>query len=164
MQRPRRTAPLALAACATALAAGGAVAVAQGAASSPTAPQTIALKIPKTHFKYVDTGRKGPSTGDRDLDYADIADARTGAHRGVLMQACDFAKLGKRVISSCSGGMQLASGEIDFTLSGLERGRISTYAITGGTGAFSTARGTVVFTPPKGNGFKAIGVVVHVAA
>jgi hypothetical protein len=164
MHRPRRSAPLALAACAAALAAGGAVTAAQGSAPAPTTAQTIALRIPLTHFKFLDNAKKGPSTGDRDIDYGAVVDARTGAHRGVLMQSCDFAKLGKRALSSCAGGVQLRAGEIDFALTGLERGRISTYAITGGTGAYATARGTVVFTPKaKGDTFKGIKVDFHVA-
>jgi hypothetical protein len=165
MNRTRPAGPLVLAACVTAIAAGGAVAAAQSSpAGTSGGGQTIELKVPLTHFKFIDNAPKGESTGDRDLDYGDLADATTGAHRGVLIQACDFAKLGRRAVSYCSGGLQLGGGNIDFALAGVEKGRVSTYAITGGSGDYATARGTVVFTPPrKGNPFKGIRVSVRLA-
>ncbi len=158
MLRSRSTKPIAFAACAAVLAGGGAAAIAQGQSTTPTTQQEIDLTIPKNGMKFIDNKPKGPSTGDRFLDFARVVDAKSGARRGLAFQTCDLAKLGKTNVHNCYGGIQLSGGRINFSDTGTDTGRVSTAAITGGTGAYSTARGTIVF-----DAHKTIGVAIHVA-
>lgn len=134
--------------------------IAQGQSTTSTTAQDIALKIPKLGMKVIDSRPKGPSVGDRFLDYAKVVDAKSGARRGYAFQACDFAKVGKKELSNCYGGIQLSAGRLSFADTGTDTGRFSTVAITGGTGAYATARGTIVFDAGKK---KNIGVVIHIA-
>ncbi len=155
-----RSLPLALATCAGLAAGGGALAAADTATTARTHAQTIRGSIPfrDLGMKQIDTKPRGPSSGDRALDFAAL-NGRSGRREGYLMQACDLARLHKLLLTSCAGGIQLARGRLTFASAGVEAGNDSTYAITGGTGAYATARGTVVSHPAR----TAIFVTIRVA-
>jgi hypothetical protein len=153
MRRSRPAKPIALTVCAALLAGGGAAAIAEGQSTTPAAQQEIDFKIAKEGMKFVDaTKPKGPSTGDRFLDYGKIVDTKSGASRGYVFQTCDFAKVGRKQLANCYGGVQLAGGRITFSDVGSDTGRFTSVAITGGTGAYATARGTIVFDAHKEHG------------
>ncbi len=138
--------PAVLTACTAALAAGGAVAVAQGG-PAPTPTQDLTFKNPSLHDSFVDTGKKGLTTGDYVVDSGALQDAMSGAAKGTVINSCLLVKVGKRDGYSCRGGIALAGGTIAISLVGTREAKISTFAIDGGTGAYATARGTVVTTP-----------------
>lgn len=138
--------PTVLTACAAALAAGGTVAAAQGG-PAPTSTQDLTFKNPSLHNTYVDTGTKGPTTGDYVVDSGALDDPASGAAKGTIINSCLLVKIGKRNGYSCRGGVELAGGRIAISLIGTREEKVSTFAIDGGTGAYATARGTVVTTP-----------------
>jgi hypothetical protein len=145
------TKPLALAATTAVLAGGGAAAIAQGQTTS-TPAQEIDFKIAGFSNKYLDAKPKGPSTGDRFIDKGRLVNPAGGA-LGYILQACDYAKVGKKELSNCYGGLQLKAGRITFSDAGTDEGRVTHVAITGGTGAYATARGTIAIDAgKKGNG------------
>jgi hypothetical protein len=143
------TKPLALAATSAVLAGGGAAAIAQGQSTTPTPAQEIDFKIAGFSNKYLDAKPKGPSTGDRFIDKGRLVNPAGGASLGYILQACDYAKVGKKELSNCAGGLQLRAGRITFSDAGTDEGRVTHVAITGGTGAYSTARGTIAIDAGK---------------
>ena len=73
-----------------------------------------------------------------------------GRRAGVLIQSCEAFFLGKTQVSSCTGAMRLPRGQLTFAEGGPETdSTTSVYAITGGTGAYQTARGTITFVFQK---------------
>jgi hypothetical protein len=142
------TKPLALAATAAVL-AGGAAAIAQGQSTTPTPAQQIDFKIAGFSNKYLDAKPKGPSTGDRFIDKGRLVNPASGASMGYILQACDYAKVGKKELSNCAGGLQLKAGRVIFADVGTDEGRVTHVAITGGSGAYSTARGTIAIDAGK---------------
>lgn len=142
------TKPIALAATTAVLAGGGAAALAQGQ-STTTPAQEIDFKIAGFSNKYLDAKPKGPSTGDRFLDKGRLVNRTTGAGLGYILQACDYAKQGKKELSNCYGGLQLKAGRVMFSDVGTDEGRVTHVAITGGTGAYATARGTIAIDAGK---------------
>lgn len=110
-------------------------------ATAAAADQTLTAPNPQSH--YVASKPNGPSTGDIFLDAGRLMDAH-GRNAGVLIQSCEAYFLGKAQLSSCTGAISLAGGQITFAEGGPEsNSTTSAYAVTGGTGTYQTARGTI---------------------
>lgn len=139
-----RSKPLALAACAAALLTG--VAVAHGDTTQAGA-QDLTFKVPSLRSSFVDTGAKGPSTGDYVVDTGTVVDAGSGVRRGTVIDTCILARVGKHDGYNCHGGARLPGGMLTMALMGVTSERVSTFAVTGGTGTYAGARGTLVTTP-----------------
>jgi hypothetical protein len=92
-------------------------------------------------------GKNGePSKGDSYLFRKKVYDA-TGAHRvGSLAVRCTFLKVTKRFIGTlaiCDGIYTLRNGTISLALRlKVTHSLVTTFAVTGGTGAYDGARGT----------------------
>jgi hypothetical protein len=57
--------------------------------------------------------------------------------------------VGKKELANCYGALQLKAGRVIFSDAGTDEGRVSHEAITGGTGAYATARGTIAIDAGK---------------
>jgi len=139
----KRTTSIAIVAGAT-LSALGASAAAAG--SSGPSSITIHLSSKLEHVKYVDNPPAGPSAGD-DLIFTErLLDAH-GRTIGSDAASC-ISLFDQR--SLCTGTYVLAAGQIMVQL--LQPGPTGTYAqaITGGTGSYARATGTV--TVAQGSG------------
>lgn len=94
-------------------------------------------------FKYLDLAKpKGPSTGDQFIDYATVLDL--SKHRvGSFAQTCTATEITGHLFGVCEGVLKLPTGDLIFAADDNDN-QVSTSAITGGTGAYSRARGTLV--------------------
>ena len=134
--------------CAPAAAAAvGAVILLPGAGSAQTGGgQTIKLvESGNGPFKFIDmppkvTRKRGPSTGD-ELIFANKLTDASGKAAGTLMATCTFTP--RRGTLLCDGVFKLASGTISGTGISSASSRKTTISITGGTGAYEGARGSV---------------------
>ena len=95
---------------------------------------------------FIDTGKPGPSVGDLVVARDDVLRAN-GDPAGAFRQTCTLVDLASSPFTStfeCAGSITLDDGTITmegpFNPSQAE----STAAITGGTGAYRTARGEIV--------------------
>lgn len=95
-------------------------------------------------FTFQDTGAPGPSLGDRLIFTSDLFDeenhsvGRDGADC-VVVRIDQSQPPPEQQIVQCLISLELPEGQITFQ--GLAQGTESFFAITGGTGAFRTARG-----------------------
>src|SRR3954447_11204045 len=94
---------------------------------------------------FVDTGKPGPSIGDQVI-VKDGLNRLDGTHAGDFRQVCTLMTLGTSPLDSdyeCSGSVVLGNGTI--AMQGPFNPSLPDQdaAITGGTGAFAGARGTV---------------------
>lgn len=123
------------------------------AAADDANTRTYTLSGKKVSSKYLDTGRKGPSTGDRHLTALTLK--QDGGTAGRLLIECvavDKVYEGQ----TCDLAAQLADGTLFFSgvgfheeIPGVGSGDDSTYAITGGTGAFLGAAGDATVGPDE---------------
>ncbi len=107
-------------------------------------PEVIRL-VEKIHdVAFDDGGAAGPSIGDRLVFTADIFDehgelvGRDGADCVVVRNEPDAPPTEQQVVE-CMVSVELADGQLTFQ--GLAQGLDNTFALTGGTGAYRTARG-----------------------
>jgi hypothetical protein len=114
---------------------------AQLASARPSAT-LIQLKLPHTTSTYVDLGRKGYSAGDYFLSSGRLLDAATSKPAGrlggiwtILSRQADHVTIDLGLDS----GTLFVTGQIRHTAPR------SALTIAGGTGRYSSARGTVVF-------------------
>ena len=134
--------------CAPAAAAAvGAVVLLPGAGSAQTGGgQTIKLvESGNGPFKFIDnppkaTRKRGPSSGD-ELIFANKLTDASGKAAGTLLATCTFTPKAGTLL--CDGVFKLASGTITGTALTSENSLTTTIAITGGTGAYEGARGSV---------------------
>ena len=102
---------------------------------------TVRVVSHNTEESFVDVGKHGLSLGDEFIFTSRLTrhDHKVG-HTGVV---CTITSV-KREESQCVGSAKLGRGEI--TIQGLQAGepRVFSFAITGGTGAYEGAEGTLV--------------------
>ena len=129
--------------CAGLLAGGAAAAVAQDSSPATPAAQELKLTIPAKsfHYKTFDAKPKGDSTGDSDVNYASVSGS---GRKGHIVQNCVLAKAGRTNLFTCNGVLELGSGTIYFATGGVDKEGPTQIAITGGTGDFAAANGTIV--------------------
>jgi hypothetical protein len=139
---------LAVLAVPAAAAAAGAIALLPGAgnAQQGNTGQTIKLvEAGNGKFKFVDnppkvTKKRGPGAGDSLIFANKLTDA-SGKAAGTLVASCDVATQPNTLL--CTGVWKLANGTLTGTALGTLTGRTTTIAITGGTGAYEGARGSI---------------------
>jgi hypothetical protein len=94
---------------------------------------------------FVDAGDPGPSAGDLAVIHDGVL--RDGAPAGSYNQVCTLASLGSSPFTSefeCVGSITLEGGTITMAGPFVPARAEQAAAITGGTGAYGTARGEVV--------------------
>jgi hypothetical protein len=95
---------------------------------------------------FVDTGKPGPSVGDLVIARDDVLH-ENGAPAGKFTQVCTLVELGSNPFTStfeCSGSIALKDGTITMQGPFVPAQPEGTAAVTGGTGAYRTARGEIV--------------------
>lgn len=99
---------------------------------------------------YIDAGKKSYSVGDVDLLKGPIFDTASGEKVGTIIVRCTWTKVNykKRIHwSLCDGAAELADGDVLFAGAPTKFAGPGTvdamWAVTGGTGAYSKARGTI---------------------
>ena len=94
---------------------------------------------------FVDTGKPGPSAGDLAVIHDGVL--RNGAAAGSYNQVCTLAALASSPFASefeCVGSITLKDGTLTMAGPFVPAKPEQSAAITGGTGAYRTARGEVV--------------------
>jgi hypothetical protein len=110
-------------------------------------PEVIRLVERVHEVAFDDGGAPGPSLGDRLIFSADIYDerdqlvGRDGADC-VVVRNEPSAPPGEQQVVECMVSVELPDGQLTFQ--GLAQGLDNTFALTGGTGAYRTARGEAV--------------------
>jgi hypothetical protein len=95
-------------------------------------------------FKYLDLAKpKGPSTGDEFIDYATVLSPSSGRRVGLFAQTCTATQIAGRLFGVCEGVLKLPGGDLTFAADD-NNNQVSSSAITGGTGTYSRASGTLV--------------------
>jgi hypothetical protein len=108
-------------------------------------PSAVIQLIERAHdLTFQDNGTPGPSLGDRliftsDLFFVDGQPAGRDGADCVIVRIDPSAPPAEQQVVQCVVTVQLSDGEI--TSQGLAQGTENTFAITGGTGAYRTARG-----------------------
>ena len=108
-------------------------------------PSRVIRLIERIHeFTFQDVGTPGPSLGDRLIftsDLFDEGDRRVGRDGAdcVVVRLDLTAPPQEQQIVQCMITVELPDGQITFQ--GLARGTENLFAVTGGTGAYRTARG-----------------------
>ncbi|NKX85886.1 allene oxide cyclase barrel-like domain-containing protein [Nocardia coubleae] len=135
--------------CLVAMTLIGAVAGGCGTAETETADppgqvEVLELRVQNIRYEAIDLGPAGPSLGDMDVYSGDaIQDGRAVGHGGGTCQTLRID--GGNATMQCSITMELGNGSI--TMQSLWRRGTSPLdmAISGGTGDYREARGTVRF-------------------
>jgi hypothetical protein len=94
---------------------------------------------------FVDTGKPGPSVGDV-VVARDGVNRESGAPAGTFTQVCTLVAVGINPLTStyeCSGSITLPDGTITMQGPFVPAAAEQSAAVTGGTGAYRTARGEV---------------------
>jgi hypothetical protein len=96
---------------------------------------------------FVDTGKPGPTVGDTVIA-RDGVNRENGSLAGSFSQVCALVELGSNPLTStyeCNGSIALQDGTITMQGPFVPTAAQQSAAVTGGTGAYRTARGEVVF-------------------
>jgi hypothetical protein len=116
---------------------------AYGALSSTAATGPDFIRITDRQFAYtrIDNGTRGRSPGDQEIIFYRLFNRKiTKKSIGVARLICTFT--GGRTMRICTGAVSLPRGEL--VVGGTVRYRqFSSLAITGGTGLYDNARGTL---------------------
>ena len=143
----RRHAVMALLATGGAVAAGtlGApVLAASGQATSDLHGDTFVLFEHDTSQQAIDLGDEGPSVADQFVFGGDVSSTRGGAKRGRMAGTCTSSSPSEIL---CSAAFTLGDGQITFSgiadTDSFYGGQPTEFAITGGTGRFRKAAGTL---------------------
>ncbi len=146
--------PIISAAIVAALATGGVLAV-SGGAQTPGG-QTIKLVTKNFQFKAIDVPprQSNPENGGRGDSFvisAVVTDA-AGARKGTFDATCTTTAAGRNGRAVCHGGYSLREGALYLTtiFKNSSEGDVSG-AVTGGTRAYTGARGTFVSVDRDGN-------------
>jgi hypothetical protein len=131
-----------------AAAAVGAIALLPGAGSAQQGDTGQTIKLVESGngpFKFIDnppkvTRKRGPSAGDSFIFANKLTDS-SGKPAGTLTATCEVTPSVNSLL--CTGVFKLVNGTITGTALTTENGRKTTIAITGGTGAYEGARGSV---------------------
>jgi hypothetical protein len=124
------------------------------AASSPSSAtsnsetKTIHVIQPRSAvFTEVDVGATGPSPGDYVVITSPLLNPATRQRVGSGGVVCTLLRVTRTFPSQCVGTAHFAAGDITFQgLFVSVTGKANVLAITGGTGAYRTADGTVTVT------------------
>jgi hypothetical protein len=122
-----------------AVCAAAALAAAAGASS---AKPVIRLELPATKSTYVDLNRKGYSPGDYFLTSGKLLNLPAKNHAGRLGGVWTILS---RSADNATFDLGLGNGTIFVAGRIVHSARTSTLAVTGGTGRYNGARGTVTF-------------------
>jgi hypothetical protein len=119
--------------------------------SAQRAPQTLQLTQLDRDFTYVDAppkagDNKPPSGGDELVIGGKIAEG------GSTSIVCTVTHPGARAAGICIGVLELAGGEITFVGGGSLAGNTTTSAVTGGTGEYAGASGTLTSKSSNSSG------------
>jgi hypothetical protein len=154
MTNHRRSAAIVAAVAAATATATVVTASGQADPSATPAGTTIALTQVDRAFKFVDVApRGGPGKPFTQGDAFDIGGElrRGGRAVGKVNLVCTTTQPGRRGGSLCTGVLVLARGQISFsgynTVADVPR---TVFAVTGGTGTYSGARGTVTAVDKHG--------------
>ncbi len=131
-----------------------------GTASADTAEKsgghdnTIRLVEAHKELKptFVDTGRPGPSVGDLVVARDDVL-RESGGPAGTFRQTCTLVDLGSSPLTGtfeCAGSVALKDGTITMEGPFVPAAPEQAAAITGGTGAYAGARGSLKSVAGKG--------------
>ena len=107
-------------------------------------PEVIRLVERIHNFTFQDVGTPGPSLGDRLIFTSDLFD-EAGRQVGRDVADCVTVRIdptappSEQQIVQCTITVELPDGQL--TLQALARGTENFFAVTGGTGAYRTARG-----------------------
>lgn len=149
--KAHRRSTLAAAAVAATAAAASVVAV---TASGQAAPRTIQVTQVDTAFKFVDVVPKGGAAKPFTQGDSFVIGGRllSGSHTvGKSNLVCTTTQPGRRGGSLCVGSLVLSGGQITFSGYNTVADVPSTvFAVTGGTGSYAGARGTVTAKEAKG--------------
>ncbi|MCW2993349.1 MAG: hypothetical protein JWQ18_844 [Conexibacter sp.] len=145
--------PILIATTAAALAAAAIAATASGQAPTTTAPTTLKLLHQESHFAFVDVAprggtRKPPSEGDQFVIGGRLTAA--GKPSGTANLVCTITQPGAKGLSECVGTLVLPTGSITFAGGSRIATEDDTFAVTGGTGAYAKATGTLAAVATKG--------------
>jgi hypothetical protein len=129
-----------------AIVAAGAIAAAGSNASGHSSQKVIRLTEVPRQFQFVDVAPQGgpskpPSQGDEFVIGARLE--QSGKRVGTANLVCTVTRPGRTGLSQCVGTLTLPHGDI--TISGISRIATNSdvFAVTGGTGAYARARGTL---------------------
>jgi hypothetical protein len=106
------------------------------------------------HFKFVDVAPKGgerkpPSLGD---EFVIAGRLMVGARRvGSTNLVCTVTQAGAEGVNECHGSAIVPGGSITIEGSSHEASNADVYAITGGTGRYADAQGTIATAQGKGD-------------
>jgi hypothetical protein len=127
----------------TVAAAGAAAALfGGGAAGAQDGPRTISVISVEQSCRGADNGRRGDSVGDLDVCRGKLRDAATRATAGRAHWTCLY--LGStRAGSDCTATVKLRGGTLQAAGVLSHTSTRSTWAISGGTGSYAGARGTI---------------------
>jgi hypothetical protein len=108
---------------------------------------TLHLVEKDKSFKYIDNPPKGknvpPSAGDEFVFTSDLL-SKSGKNLGTLSATCTVTSGGKHSVSTCTGILSLAQGQIAaVALVPLDNTKGTDISIVGGTGAYMGATGTL---------------------
>jgi hypothetical protein len=134
-------------AAAAVLAVGVSIAVTSIGGAQTTGERTLKFVDKGGSFKFVDNPPKGksrnpaPSAGDEFLFTSNLYD-ESGARAGYVTAHCAFPP-GLKGLADCQGEAKVKDGTVSF--SGLQNlnGLKNTFSVTGGTGAYEGARGSI---------------------
>ncbi len=116
--------------------------------TTSTTTKTIHVIEPKSAvFTFVDVGAPGPSVGDYIVITSPFLSPATHQKVGSEAVVCTAVKATPNPPLQCVGTASFAGGDI--TLQGIfvsVTGKANVLAVTGGTGAYQTAAGTVTVT------------------
>lgn len=133
--------------------------IAMGGPASSEAPVTAEYFSPdSTGFeRFIDLKKKGPSNGDYFLLGHALQNPEDGSRVGRTFGICTIIKIDPehmRTVQSCEIQLNLANGGVmtegTFSVALLEGG--ATIAVTGGTGSYSEAAGTLTLTGAEVDG------------
>lgn len=121
-----------------------------GTASADPGHSNRTIKLVEAHKElqptFVDTGEPGPSVGDIVVARDDVL-RPDGSAAGAFRQVSTLVDLGSNPLTStyeCSGSIALKDGAITMEGPFVPVAPQQSAAITGGTGAYTTARGEIV--------------------
>jgi hypothetical protein len=112
------------------------------AAGANTTTTVIHLKLPATKSSYVDLGPKGYSSGDYFLTTGRLLDRTTGNPAGRLGGVWTILS---RAADNASFDLGLAHGTLIVNGHITHAAKQSVLTVTGGTGSYTGAHGTVAF-------------------
>jgi hypothetical protein len=137
-----------------ALGAAAVLAVVAATASGHASGTTITLVQHDSSFQFVDIAPKGgaqkpPSQGDEYVIGG--TDTENGKPAGRTSLVCTITRPGAKGLSQCVGTLILPRGTISASGVSYLATNSDTYAVTGGTGAYVGARGTLYSIQGKGD-------------